>query len=189
MKLSIIIPYYNSYKETMELFKVLTPQLDENVEVILIDDGCNEKRLDDLKAKVIHLPENSGTAGKPRNVGLDNATGDYIAFIDSDDLITDDYIFQIRKKMRKQPDIIYLSWRSQQHNIIIENAPPAWNCAVWCRVYKKDLIKDRRFKEDMKVAEDWLFNLNLQPMTSKIVKKQVYIYNIRLGSLTGRIEL
>lgn len=54
MLLSIIIPYYNTLQETKELFKILEPQLNDKVEVLLIDDGCNEKELDKLKARVIH---------------------------------------------------------------------------------------------------------------------------------------
>ena len=92
-KLSIIIPYYKTLEYTKKLFAVLEPQLTPQVEVILIDDGCNETELDNLKAKVIHLDKPSGNASHPRNVGLDNAKGEYIAFIDSDDLITNNYIF------------------------------------------------------------------------------------------------
>ena len=114
MKLSIIIPYYNTLKETKELFKVLEPQLTNEVEVIVIDDGCNCKELDNLKAKVIHLNKNSGNASIPRNKGLEIATGEYIGFIDSDDLVSNDYITQILTKIRKQPDIIYISWKSTE---------------------------------------------------------------------------
>ena len=53
-----------------------------------------------LKAKVIHLETNSGGAGKPRNVGIENSTGKYIAFIDSDDMITEDYISLIKYKIK-----------------------------------------------------------------------------------------
>lgn len=63
MRLSIITPYYKTLEETKELAKVLEPQLTDEVEWIIIDDGCNEKEFDTLKAKVIHLPKNSGGAG------------------------------------------------------------------------------------------------------------------------------
>ena len=99
MKLSIIIPYYKVLDHIKKLFEVLEPQLDDEVEVIIVDDGCNEKELDKLKAKVIHLESNSGGAGKPRNVGIENSTGEYIAFIDADDMITSDYVSEIKKKI------------------------------------------------------------------------------------------
>ena len=77
MKLSIIIPYYDTYEYTEKLMDVLIPQLNDKVEVFIIDDGCNDTRLDKYissNVRVWHLPENSGGASKPRNVGLDFAT-------------------------------------------------------------------------------------------------------------------
>lgn len=187
MELSIITPYYNTLEYTKELAEVLEPQLDDSIEWIIIDDGCHEKELDKLKAKVIHLKNNSGCAGRPRNVGLDNAKGKYIAFIDSDDMITPDYISKIKKRITYKPDIIYLSWYSKKHYVIIDTRPPRWNCAVWCRVYKKELIGNTRFREDLKIAEDYIFNEAIKPKSSKAIRKQVYIYNNgRKGSiLTG----
>ena len=184
MKLSIITPYYNTLPYIQKLNEVLEGQLDETIEWIIVDDGCNEKELDKLKAKVIHLPENSGGASKPRNVGLDMARGKYIAFIDSDDIVSKDYIYRIIKAMDKKTDIIYLSWISRHHNIRIIDKPPKWNCAVWCRVYKRDLIGDVRFDENLRIAEDWKFNEQIKPRSSCYIEQRVYLYNSeRKGSL------
>jgi glycosyltransferase involved in cell wall biosynthesis len=184
MRLSIITPYYNTLEYTLKLAEVLQPQLTEDIEWIIIDDGCNEKELDKLKATVIHQKKNSGTASVPRNIGLDWATGDYIAFIDSDDMVTDNYIEEILKKIRKQPDIIYLSWKSTKHNIIMRQRPPRWNCAVWCRVYKKETIGKARFDERLVKAEDWVFNQQINPVKCVSIKEQIYIYTYgRKGSI------
>lgn len=177
MKLSIIIPYYKVLDHIKKLFEVLEPQLDKDVEVIIIDDGCNEKELDKFKAKVIHLDTNSGGAGKPRNIGIENSTGDYIAFIDADDMISEDYISEIKKKMKEKNDIIYLSWKSDKHNVVVKDKPPFWNPTVWSKVYKRDLIKDIRFKEDINFAEDKYFNDLIKPKTSSYIEKQIYFYN------------
>lgn len=184
MRLTIITPYYNTYEYTKELAKVLEPQLTDDIEWIIVDDGCNETRLDNFKAKVIHLKENSGGASKPRNIGLDNARGDYIAFIDSDDLVVEDYIGKIIKAITKNVDIIYLSWKSKVHEVKITTRPPKWNCAVWCRVYKKEIIKNIRFDEKLRIAEDWKFNQEIRYNSSICIKTPVYIYNNgRKGSL------
>ena len=52
MLLSIITPYYKTLKYTKRLAKILEPQLSDDIEWIIIDDGCNELRLDELKAKL-----------------------------------------------------------------------------------------------------------------------------------------
>ena len=180
MKLSIIIPYYNALENIKKLFEVLEPQLDKDVEVIIVDDGCNEKELDKLNAKVFHIENNSGGASKPRNIGLDNAKGKYIAFIDADDMITDDYISLIKEKIKEDKDIIYLSWKSDKHNVVIKDKPPLWNHTVCSKEYKKDLIKNIRFDEKTNFAEDKYFNDKIKPKTSSKIEKQIYIYNARV---------
>ena len=183
MRLSIITPYFYTLTHTLEIAKVLEPQLNENIEWIIIDDGCNETELDKLNAKVIHLPTNSNGASRPRNVGLDIATGDYIAFIDSDDMITDDYIKTIMKSLGA--DIIYLSWKSHRHDITMHLAPPKWNCSVWCRVFKREIIGNVRFDENLRMAEDWVFVNQLKFKTTKCIRKTIYFYNNgRIGSIT-----
>lgn len=182
MRLSIITPYYKTLKETKKLAEVLEPQLTDDIEWIIVDDGCNEKELDKLKAKVIHLPKNSGGAGKPRNVGLDNATGDYITFVDSDDLVSNDYIQTILRKLKA--DIIFISWKCKTVEVKMKTKPPKWNCAVWCRVYRQEIIQGIRFREDLKIAEDWCFNQEVKYESSTCISKTIYYYNDgRVGSL------
>lgn len=187
MRLSIITPYYKTLDETLKLAEVLEPQLTNEIEWIIIDDGCNEKELDKLKAKVIHLKENSRGASKPRNIGLDEAQGEYITFIDSDDMITNDYIKRIMKSLKT--DIVFISWKSKKHNVIMNSKPPRWNCSVWCRVYKREIIGDIRFNEKLMIAEDWVFNNSIKYTTSNCIKKQIYIYNNgREGSLINGVK-
>lgn len=178
MKLSIITPYYNTLEQIKRLAQVLTPQLDSEVEWLIIDDGCNETELDNFNAKVIHLEENSGGASVPRNVGLDNAIGEYIAFIDSDDLVRFNYISSIKSKMQEEWDYCYISWQTNTGNqIIIKNNPPSWNCCVWNCIYKRSLIGDNRFDPKLRRAEDYVFNKNVRKGTRANLKKILYIYN------------
>lgn len=189
MLLSIIIPYYDTYEYIIEILDVLIPQLTDKVEVFIIDDGCNDTRLDKYiqdNIYVWHLPTNSGGASKPRNVGLDFAKGEYIAFIDSDDMISKDYIECILEKLGT--DIIFLSWKSNKHNIVVLNKPPKWNCSVWSRVYRKEIIGNTRFDENLKIAEDWKFNENIKYNTYTSVIKQIYTYNLRENSLIRSVK-
>lgn len=184
IKLSIIIPYYKTYELTKELVDILKPQLTKDVEVIIVDDGCNETRLDETGFKVIHLEKNSGNASKPRNVGLDNANGEYVAFIDSDDKVSSRYIEKILKTIKGEPDIIFLSWQSRVQKVVMNMYPPKWNCAVWCRVYKRSIIGNTRFDENLRIAEDWKFNQQIKFYSKLCIKDIIYYYNNgREGSL------
>ncbi len=191
MKLSIIIPYYDTFEYTKKLIEKLIPQMKKEVEVLIIDDGCGELMLDyttevNDNMIVIHSTPNSGNASRPRNIGLEHAKGEYIAFIDSDDMVTDDYIQKILYKIQSKPDIIFLSWKMPQQTFIITTKPQRWNCAVWCRVYKREIIGEIRFDESLRIAEDWKFNQAIKYNTSVCIREPIYLYNSgRKGSLTN----
>lgn len=176
MQLSIIIPYYNRLPQITRLMSVLEPQLKDNVEVIIVDDGSNEKELDKFNAKIIHLKENSGTASVPRNVGLDNAKGKYIAFIDSDDIVKSNYIDKILEKTKEEWDYCYISWECSTNKIIIKKDPPKWNCCVWNCIYKRDLIGDVRFDKELRIAEDYKFNQEVRKGKRANITDILYYY-------------
>ncbi len=178
MLLTIITPYYKTLDYTLELSKKLIPQLTDEVEWIIIDDGCNEKELDNLGVRVIHLENNSGNASIPRNIGLDNANGKYISFIDSDDLVSSDYVYKILDKIKTSDfDYCYMSWKSQDNLYIIEDLPPEWNVCVWNCVYKKETIGETRFDPKCNLGEDKEFNLLVRKGKKENIVDIMYYYN------------
>ncbi len=103
-KLSIIIPVYGVEKFILEFTQSLFPQLTDDVECIFINDGCLDNSIKILKKeifffknkdniKVIHQ-ENSGI-GAARNSGLKVAQGNFIGFLDPDDMVKPNYIISI----------------------------------------------------------------------------------------------
>lgn len=188
--ISIIIPYWNTLEQTNRLMNILKQQLNDKVEIIIVDDGCNEyelNRYEQDNIKIIHLPENSGGASVPRNVGLDNAKGKYICFIDSDDIVELDYVDTILTKIDSEDfDYCYYSWQSPYHTIIISNEPPEWNCCVWNCVYKKDIIGNERFNPELKIAEDYDFNKRVRKGKRANITKVLYYYNDTPNSLFKR---
>lgn len=92
---SIIVPVYNVEQYLRECIQSLVNQTYSNIEIILVDDGsqdtsgkiCDELKKEDWRIKVIHK-ENAGL-GYARNSGLDIAQGEYVTFIDSDDVADD----------------------------------------------------------------------------------------------------
>lgn len=196
MKLSIITPYYKTLEETKRLAEVLIPQLTEQTEWIIIDDGCFENQLNEIlydekyidkwnNLHVYHLLTNSGGASVPRNKGLDSASGEYIAFIDSDDLVSDDYIQTILENLKGQ-DYMYISWNYIEGDIIIKKEPPSWNCCIWNCIYKKEIIGNERFNPDLVIAEDYDFNKRVRKGTHNALQKILYYYQFREGSLTKK---
>ena len=188
MKLSIITPYYKTLTYTKKLAKSLEPQLNDEVEWIIVDDGCNERELDNINAKVLHLAENSGNPSIPRNLGLFYAKGEYIAFIDSDDDVTFNYIEKIFEKIEEGFDYCYISWNATNGaEIIIKDTPPEWNNSVWKCVYKKTKIENIKFDPKINYGEDKEFNRHLPDGKVTSILEPIYTYTVkREGSLTQR---
>ncbi len=178
MKLTIITPYYDTFDYTLALASNLIPQLNEEVEWIIVDDGCDEKRLDKLGVKIIHLRKNSGNASIPRNVGLDNAQGEYITFIDSDDLVSTNYIDKIMNKIENDPfDYCYISWRTKDHFHVIKEEPPEWNTCVWNCIYNRKIIGKNRFDPNRNLGEDTEFNKQVRKGKRANIEDIIYFYN------------
>lgn len=189
IKLSILIAYYDTYDYTIKLLKELMIQNTKNIEIILVDDGCNEKGFDGFKylyrldnLKVIHLNENQGMSNA-LNTALDHAKGEYIAFVDSDDMITNDYIEMLLKTLKTHnEDIIYFNWVDFNKNEIVRHPT---NYALWKAIYKRDILP--RFEENRRVNNDVPVQdkLRSENHTEYYIDRVLYIYNSdRPGSIT-----
>lgn len=183
IKLSIIIPYYNTYEFTYKLLRELQIQVTDEVEVILIDDGCNETRLDQFEfIKITHLPEHKG-ASYAWNRGIEQAIGKYIAFIDSDDMIMMNYIEELIKAIDAElADEILFNWIDINRNILICNPQ---NRGIWKAIYKREITPF--FDETYYEKTDVPFQERLEaiPHTKYFLSKILYCYNSeRIGSIT-----
>ena len=195
IKLSIIIPMYNTEPYIDSLLKALAPQLTPEVELIVVDDGSNFPFLPPYPSiKVFRHDKNKGVSAA-RNTGLKKAKGQYIVFVDSDDLVSEDYVSQIFKSIENEPDTVYISWKHLSGPIgkIIKGPNDEfnpYNRCVWNRVFKKTYIKGLKFNEEMQVAEDDDFLNHLPTPASKTyIEKPIYIYRSgRKGSLTDRAK-
>jgi len=194
IKLSIIIPMYNTEPYIDQLLKALAPQLTDETEVIVVDDGSDFPFLPPYPSIKVIRQTNKGVSSA-RNRGLKVAKGQYIVFIDSDDLVSDDYIAQVFKAIEPEPDTVYISWKHLSGPIgkIIKGPNDEfnpYNRCVWNRVFKKTYIKGLKFNEEMQVAEDDDFLNHLPTPASKTyIEKPIYIYRSgRKGSLTDRAK-
>lgn len=195
IKLSIIIPAYNAGPYIYELYGNLKPQLTDEVEVIVVDDGSRIP-VEEMEGFKVIRQNNQGVSAA-RNTGIDNAKGEYIAFIDADDCVSDSYIKTILAKIEKEHfDYCYLSWKTFGNgwryevrlNSITDKFPP-FNLCVWNRIYKRDMIGDIRFNTKKPIAEDAEFIRMVKEKDHKkaFISEFMYFYRADTpNSLTKR---
>lgn len=192
-KISIVVPVYNSGKYLDRCLKSIINQTYSNIEILLIDDGstdnsleiCNQFAIKDKRIKVFHK-ENNGVSAA-RNDGIDYSTGDYIAFVDSDDYLEIDmYEHMMKINDEFDCDIVMCDCYKEScinreifsHNIrsgyydrnmlvkeyfptlLMTNSvdyPPT--ISNWVCLFKKDVIikNDIRYEVGIRFSEDLLF--------------------------------
>ena len=174
-RFSIIMAAYNAEKEIENAIKSVLNQTFKNFEFIVVNDASTDTTAEIVSrygdVKLISHIENK-RAGGARNTGLDNASGEYIIFLDSDDILADQNVLaKIDEKIGKDaPDIIYLGFKSigealqgefipNEHNSIKENRIVEWKYEnVWDVCWRKEYldINKIRFVEG-KYFEDFMF--------------------------------
>ena len=135
MRLSIIVPVYNAEKFLDAcLLSLMNQGLSyEDYEIIIINDGSTDKSYD-IAQKYVGLydnirlfsQENKGQSAA-RNVGLDNCRGDYVAFVDSDDLIIENTFCQILSTTKMESDIITYRMKiyDKKGDVLVEKNHPS----------------------------------------------------------------
>lgn len=169
MKIEIIIPAYNCRKTLGRTLASLAAQSDDDFCVHVVDDHSTE-RLDDIIAMYPQLnirltrnPENLG-CGMTRQVGIDANVADYIAFVDSDDILMPYAVETWRAMAESSPEIdIFHSYFYEQTRI--DDSPALLlkkDGFTWChgKLYKVALIRkyDIRNSADVWYADDVFFN-------------------------------
>lgn len=193
ISISVIIPVYNVEKEISKCINSLLNQTFPSFELILVDDGskdnslavCNGYEKKDNRIKVISQ-ENQG-ASVARNTGISYADGQYIAFIDSDDYVDEEYL---EKLISKQTDFTCCGIRKvDETGKILQNVKYAdrysdssdynfwFSCgeiySPYCKLFRADIIKTKniRFPIGITWGEDGMFVVDYL----KYVKNWKYI--------------
>lgn len=227
MKVSIIIPVYNVQDYILKCLKSVAGQtFQQDVECLIIDD-CGQDNSISLAAdfiskysgkilfKIIKRESNGGLSAA-RNTGLDNAIGDYLYFLDSDDWIEPNtiqrivenmnkgvsmYTFGFRKETICQREIYLLTPLKRVSNIeggkerILYLIDDFYNFnsgySVWSRAYRRDIIEKHhiRFEDNKKIwAEDVYFNTCYILVSDSIMSDDCMLYHYvqREGSLMNK---
>lgn len=208
---SVIIPVYNVEKYLPWCIQSVLNQSYPYFELILIDDGstdnsseiCDEFAQTDSRIRVIHK-ENQGVSAS-RNKGIDEAKGDFIVFVDSDDLIQKRMLQKMVRAMTcYQTDLAICGYerfrdkwqqrhRLSPYSLVIMQSKlelasvyktPATNMfgvSIWAKMYRADLIREQniRFHEDINYEEDCVFNLDYFRYVTTTAVLRDYFYRYR----------
>lgn len=215
IKVSVIVPAYNAEKNIEQCINSIATQTYKNIEIIIVNDGSKDntknicKNLKNKYTNIIIINQKNMGVSKSRNVGIDNATGDYIMFVDSDDFV-DENIIEIMLKNHENDLVIsnykrYYNETKIINNIQIEEKKynkeefledfwNLYNCYLinspCFRLYKRNIINLHgiRFNPKYELGEDLIFNLEYLNYCKKIYVLNKYMYNYRYSdnSLTTK---
>lgn len=209
--ISFIIPYYNVPAELLKgsLESIINLSLsDDEYEIILIDDGSDisPKEIISKYKNIRYIYQKNQGPGAARNLGIDNAKGVYIQFVDADDrLNSKEYDKCLQQLKIKQPDILIFNYIrtdefgiSKEYNIIntshsLSGAEFMLNNNLhgspWFNIFKSEIATDIRFPTDiMNEDEDFVARLIVTGMNILTYPVYAYQYNYRRGSLTNAIS-
>jgi len=211
-KLSIICPVYNAEKYIEQCIQSILSQQFQDFELILINDGssdnslniCNQYAQKNPQIKVINK-HNEGVS-IARNIGLKNANGEYIIFIDADDALCSPYALNIIMDVeyKYSPDIVnFQSTSADYQQIKISSTPNIENQTikdytkstnnyntVWGFLFHSEIIKkyNIQFPNKIKYGEDQEFIGKYLLFCSQItiIKEPLYFYRITQESAMGK---
>lgn len=208
--ISVVMPVYNQEKFLGAAIESVVSQSFNELELILVDDGssdgslkiCREAAAKDSRIRVIR--KLNGGVSSARNKGLSAAKGDYIGFVDADDVIEKDFyknMYQIAVK--NGCDLVSSSYYSVQENdpsskkqdvawfdevnmklgrdkifsVVLPAMFEGFDCPVWNKLYKREIIERNklRFKRSLRIGEDYLFALEY------IFHAKSYYYTTTVG--------
>jgi len=196
-KVSVIVPVYNAKDYLRRCLDSIINQTLKNIEIICIDDCSTDNSLDilneyakqDLRIKIIHQNTNGGES-KARNTGIDYATGEYLAFVDNDDTIDDDFYEKLYNKAKiEDADIakgevhIYEYDSTEiygQLNKKIESGGKFYFAYHWwTAIYRASMIKDNNINlpEGYPLGGDVLFLNEAVIAANEVVTVNDTFYN------------
>ena len=185
---SIIVPEHNSATFMRKGLDSIKEQTFKDYELIIVCDACNDNTAEiarEYSDKVFEI--NEKTAGAARNLGLDNATGEWVLFMDDDDWWLHDYAFEMlaEKLKNTKENILCFSFIFKGQGYAKCNL---WD-AIWNKVYRRSFIESKPFRFPLiPIADDHEFSADILPKASKTFwDMPLYYYNfMREGSLSWR---
>ena len=210
--ISVIIPVYNGEKYLEECLDSILNQTYTNLEIIIVNDGstdnslkmCRKYQKKDKRIKIINT-ENYGVS-HARNIGIKESKGEYLYFMDCDDLINKFCFEEFKKYLIKDDELYSFGWQFYYKNskkvvdeinqiekfenvdekLLLDDDVSSY---LWNKIYLKDILvkNDLFFDESIHYCEDKIFNMKYSNYINKVVfnHKVQYLYRMRKNSATG----
>ncbi len=215
---SVIVPIYNVSEYLVKCVNSIRTQSYRNLEIILINDGSIDnslqicERLSKLDNRIKLINQNNKGLAETRNVGIENSSGEYITFIDSDDFIENDMVSTLLANAleynadvshgrailhtrngrifgvkEKEKEVIYLE---NQEEILDAYTKGQISIAAWDKLYKKSSLEGIRFDKDtFKEDVDFIFQLCMSGKIFICDTGKYYHYVKRpMNSLTAKFS-
>ncbi len=210
-KISVIVPIYKAEKYLKECIDSILNQILKDIEIILVDDGspdncskmCDEYAKKDNRIKVIHQ-QNFGY-GMAINKGIENATGEYMGIVESDDFIEIDMYetlynialennkidivkssyYEISRNIGKRinTSLVKLKLKQNLFNIYDDSKLLIYRPCIWTAIYRLDFIKENNivmFEKNKGIYADnnWKWETLLLAKSIYYLDKPLYNYRI-----------
>ncbi len=218
-KITVIVPVYNVENYLDKCLDSVIKQTYKNIEIIVVNDGSTDnsgeicQEYAEIDYRIIYIEQENAGLSAARNTGLDNMSGDYVTFVDSDDWIEQDYLETLYKKIVEyQADIAvgnYYSFNESEgmfyfhisgdsyYEKVFDNVSIFENLyesqemksfaliSAWGKLYKASLFDYIRFDKG-KLGEDGYMNQKLYLLVQKVIyiNQGLYAYRQRSGSIT-----
>ena len=215
-KVSIIIPIYNVKEYLQECIESVLNQTYADIEILLIDDGsednsseiCDKYAEQSNKIKVFHIK--NGGVSNARNLGIKEATGKYIMFVDSDDVIESQMVEKMVENIENYDMVICGYWEKFRNmnlkhevtSVVIDIDKEksitdifereGYGGYLWNKIFITNIIKENeiKFNKDIYMCEDLYFVINYMRFCKKIriLPECMYYYRMRKSSMIWKKE-
>lgn len=205
MKLSVIIPVYNSEQHLKRCLDSVLAQRFTDFELLLIDDGstdssfeiCQSYAQNDNRIRIIQ--KQNGGPGAARNLGISESKGEWIVFIDSDDWVDPNHLESLTDDIEEGIDLVmhgryggkqYLKYKnkievidSKDNQILFNELNLTPNGQICSKLFNSKIIKTNRieFVPEIRMSEDVLFILSYLTKSARMKYRDLYTYHYELN--------
>lgn len=193
---SIIIPFYNNPHTINETIESCLDSTYRNIEVIIVNDGSNFHLENIIKPEFINcikiIDKKNGGVSSARNCGVFNSQGEYILFVDADDLIDKSYVVKCVNVFKNDNTINIVTCRSrmfspnQKEQIWNLQCPNYRDLLIGNHIMISSMVQRKHFEmihgfdENLTAFEDWDFWIRISSLNKKIHLIDEYLFKYRV---------